>query len=246
MVGTGLLLNSVVGSVASGFFLSVSLRLSRQKVSPDSQAAVTLFALWWFSLSVYAVVGATTDLLAAFGVVDFGVIVAFHYMQMISLCIGLWGLVYYVAFIFTGNRAFLTPLAVVFSLYYAALLFFVTLGRPADVVVEAWRSGVEYAQPLLSDLSASFLLVLPPVIAVGTYLILYFQSTARLARYRIALISMSTLAWSASLVVREADVLAATPALLALGSAWVLQWAYDPPAWVSRRIMDEPGSTDSS
>lgn len=245
MLGSGLLLNAIVGSVASGIFLSVSLRLARQKVSRESQAAVTLFSLWWFSLAVYAVVGATTDLLGAFGIVDFGVIVAFHYMQMIALCIGLWGLVYYVAFIFTGSRTFLTPLAVVYSLYYAALLFFVTLGRPADVVVGAWRAGVAYAEPILDQVSTSLLLVLPPIIAVATYLALYFQSSERAARYRILLISASTLAWSASLVAREANIWAATPAVMALGSAWALRWAYEPPAWVSRRIHDTPSSPDA-
>ena len=235
MVGVGLLLNALVGSVASGFFLSIALRLTRQKVSPESQTAVTLFGLWWFSLSVYAVVGATTDLLAAVGVETFAVAIAFHYMQMIALCIGLWGLVYYVAFLFTGKRGLLLPLAIFYSLYYAVLLFIVTLGRPSNVVIETWRSGVEYAQPFLEAWSTALLLVLPAVVAVGTYLLLYFQSESRLARYRITLVSASALAWSASLVIREANVLAAMPALMALGSAWALNWAYDPPRWLSAR-----------
>ena len=36
MVGVSLLLNALVGSVASGFFHSIALRLTRQKVTPEA------------------------------------------------------------------------------------------------------------------------------------------------------------------------------------------------------------------
>lgn len=231
-----LVANSMVGSIASGFFLSVALRLRSQRVSDDAGQAITLFALWWMALAVYAVVGASTDLLAAVGVERFEIAIAFHFMQMIALCIGLWGLMYYLAYILTGHRKLMTPLALFYAGYYAVILFMVTLGRPIGVAVESWTTRMEYAAPLLTGLGIAMLLVVPPVVAAGTYVVIYFQTESPTHRFRVAALAAATLAWCASLVFREATWIDALPAVMAILSAFMVNWAYDPPKFLRAKL----------
>lgn len=236
MVDWTLVASSLVASIASGCFLSVALTLREHRTSDEAREAITLFSTWWMALSVYAVVGGTIDLSAALGLEPFDLFVLFRYMQMFALAIGIWGLMYYLAYVLTGHRRYLPLLAVVFAVYYGALVFVITMGQPSDVHVRAWATQLIFETPLVDALTATLLLVLPPVVAAGTYLFLYFRAHQPTQRFRITLVSAGTLAWCASLVAREASWTAALPALLALVSAWGISWAYHPPTWVRRKL----------
>lgn len=51
----------------------------------------------------------------AFGVERVELLLVVEYMQAFSLCIGLWGLMYYLAYILTGSDRFIAPLAIFYS-----------------------------------------------------------------------------------------------------------------------------------
>lgn len=231
-----LALNAAVGSVASGCFLTMALRVRDTRVSDDARQAMTLFSVWWMALAIYAVAGASIDLAAAFGVETVEVVVAAEYMQAFALCIGLWGLMYYLAYILTGSKRILLPLAIFYSLYYATILFFVTTGRPIGVEVDAWRARLMYAQPIVDRLTATLLLVIPPLVGAGTYLAIYARTSDASARYRIAALTIATVVWCVSLVARESSLAAGLPAILALGAAFAARWAYAPPAFLKARM----------
>lgn len=231
-VGTAL-----VGSVAAGVFLSVALRLREQPVSAESRNAIWLFSMWWMALSINAVVSATQDLLVAFGVVALGPFIVFEYLRVFALCIGLWGLMYYLAYVLTGKRQLLAPLAVLFALYYGAIVFVVTIGRPVAVAAE--RARLLYEAPIVDGVATAFLLVVPPLIAAGTYLALFARTRSASHRYRAGIVGFATLLWSAGLLAREADWLDVLPALLAFASAWSVSWAYAPPKFVAKQLAAE-------
>jgi hypothetical protein len=235
-----LVANAMIGSVASGFFLWMAFRVQAQEVSPEARPAMQLFAVWWMALAVYAVAGATADLASAMGATLFGLLVAVEYMQAFALCIGLWGLMYYLAYILTGSKRLMLPLAVFYSLYYATILFFVTTGRPIAVDVDAWHARLLYETPFIDRFATALLLVIPPVVGAGTYFAIYAQTPSRAARYRIVALSIATLAWSVSLVARESNIYAALPAFVALFAAFSARWAYEPPRWVRAKLREPP------
>lgn len=236
MVEVTLLATALAASVAAGTFLAAGLNLRRRVESPHAREALALFSLWWIALSVYAVAGATLDLSAALGVEAAGPAVALHYAQAVALCIGLWGLMYYVAFILTGRRGFLPLLAVFYALYYGAILFWLTLGKPIALAADQWRARLAYESPLVGGATGTLLLVLPPLVASATYLLVLLQAKELTRRYRIVLVSGSTLAWFGAVLLRGDATTAALGPLLALASAFAITWAYQPPRWVSRRL----------
>ncbi len=232
-----LLVSAGAASLASGLFLATGLALLQRRVGDaGAQQALTLFAVWWIGLAIYAVAGANEDVLAAFGLEPFGVFVALRYMQIVSVCIGLWGLMYYLAFVLTGQRRLMAPLAAFYAGYYAVLLFLVTRSAPAAVEVAPWRTALVFATPLLGALAVALLLVIPPVVGAGTYLALLREAPRGAHRARIWLISLSTLAWSGSIVLRDGGLAAALPVVLGLLSAMSISWAYQPPSWIARRV----------
>lgn len=235
-----LVLSSLGASVASGLFLAAGLHLRARRVDPQDQRAVDLFSLWWLGLAVYAASGASQDLVAASGVRPFLLFLVLSYVQMVALCIGLWGLMYHVAYVVTGRRRLLVPLSVFYVAYYAAILFLVTRSLPQAVEADAWRTGLAYGDPVMDAFAIALLLAIPPLVGGGMYLLLSLQARETPQRLRILLVTGSTFAWSAAMLAREAEWSALLPALLGVLSGFSISWAYQPPTWLRRRIEAAP------
>jgi hypothetical protein len=231
-----LVLSSLGASVASGLFLAAGLNLQARRVAPRDQRAVDLFSLWWLGLAVYAGAGASQDLVAASGVRPFLLFLVLSYVQMVALCIGLWGLMYHVAYVVTGRRKLLIPLSAFYVAYYAAILFLVTRSLPHAVEASAWSTGLVYGDPVLDAFAIALLLAIPPLVGAGMYLLLSLQARETPQRLRILLVTGSTFAWSAAMLAREADLAALLPAILGILSGFSISWAYQPPAWLRRRL----------
>ena len=236
-----LVTSSLAASVASGLFLAAGLNVQARKVSAESQRAADLFCLWWLGLSLYAVAGVSQDMVAAMGVRPVALFVGLRYVQMIALCIGLWGLMYSVAYVITGKRGLLLPISAFYVAYYAAILFLVTRGLPQDVQAQAWRTSLVYGDPTLEAFALALLLAIPPLVGGAMYLLLCLRVRASPLRLRIVLVAASTFAWSAGMLAREADWAALLPALLGLLSGWTISWAYQPPGWLRQRLLPVPG-----
>lgn len=232
-----LLVSAVAASVASGLFFAAGVKVLRRRAGDEAaQQAISLFAVWWIGLAVYAVAGANQDMLAAFGLQPFAVFVALRYMQIMAVCIGLWGLMYYLAYVLTGQRRLMAPLAAFYAGYYAILIFLVTRSVPAAVAIEPWRTSLVFATPMMGALAVALLLVIPPVVGSGTYLFLLREAPSQAHRIRIGLIVLSTLTWSGSIILRDGGLAAAVPVVLGLMSAISISWAYHPPRWIEKRV----------
>lgn len=245
-----LALSALASSVAGGIFLSAGLSLHEKQVDEGARDALTLFAVWWVGLAIYAVAGASADLTAALGVESLAFFLVVRYAQMIAFCIGLWGLVYYIAYLLTGRRAWRAPLALVYALYYAGILFALTLGRPVGVAVREWGVDLAYAAPAVDAWVLALLIVLPPLMASATYLALLLAVRSATQRLRIVLVVVGTVAWLLAMLAGAGPSQAwwsALPPVLALLAAWSVSWAYHPPAWVRRRIVmaDAPAPVDA-
>ena len=239
MAEVTLVVSALAASVASGLFLSAGLAVQRQRVGADAREVMMLFSVWWLGLALYAVGGASQDLLAGVGLATFPLFIALRYLQIIAICIGLWGLMCYVSFILTGKRSLVAPLAAFYSVYYAAVLFLVTRGIPAGIEADAWHTALVFATPVLSAFAGALLLVIPPLVAACTYFALFLHARSPSQRLRVALVTLSTFAWSAGLLMREFRWASMGPAALGIVAGWSVTLAYQPPEWVRKRLGDE-------
>lgn len=236
MLDIALVASSFGASVAAGIFLAAGLNMRRRSVSNDAETAVQLFSVWWLGLAIFAVAGASTDLTLALGINPFEVLLSFHYARIIALCIGLWGLMYYIAYVFTGRRTLLVPLAIFYALYYAVIVFFLTAGLPTAIEAEPWPQ-VELAAPVLDAAAATLLLLIPPIVAAATYLGLYLKTDDVSQRARILLVCVGTLVWFAGTLARDTNLAAAwMPLVMGMLAAWAVAWAYAPPKWLAEKL----------
>lgn len=230
-----LVVSALAASVASGLFLAAGLNVRGRGADAGGKRAVELFSLWWVGLATYASAGASQDMIAAFGVDVLLPFLVLRYVQVGAVCIGLWGLMYYVAYLMTGRRGLLAPLALFYGAYYGILLFVVTRGLPTGVEVRPWGSSLVFADPLLGPLGVASLLVVPPLVAALTYLVLFVWASEQMQRLRVVMVAAATLAWSGGTMLREFDA-ALLPAALGLMAGWTVSWAYVPPAWLRERM----------
>lgn len=245
-MAAGTLLVSAAFSLLNGAaYLYVGRRLSARQVSEYASLAHGLFVLWWAALGVSSLLGAVQIGLYLGGWLPIWIYDTFTALNLLLLVIGLWGLLYYLVFLYTGRRGAWAPLAAFYLVFYAAIQ---ALGnyydRPTVLGDNGWnlveRPEIDVPQVTLW----LFLLGLvgPQIGAALAYLRLYGKAEDTTQRYRIAMVSGSIIIWfGATLAASLAEVgaLAAwqvASRLLALAAAGAILIAYLPPPVVQRRF----------
>ena len=237
---------SALFSVASAAIYGyVAARLSQRTIShPEARLAWRLFVLWWYCLAAATLAGSLPHFLSAFNMVSLPLFVALAYVEILLICVALWGLVYYLVYLFTGNQRFLVPVAIFYAAYYFLLVYVITVSDPADVEVTRWNAQLIYAHPLTGPLF-TFLLVLlvfPQILSALAYFTLFFRVREATQRYRILLVSGCIVLWFGSAFVASAAGLSeedwwqVLSRLIGLGAALGILAAYLPPAIVKRRF----------
>lgn len=205
----------------------------------EGRLAGRMLALWWFGAGVVVLVEAARGLLAAAGVLDPGVHEALLHLHALPLSVGLCGLLYHLAYLYTGNARLLRPLAATCAALFVLVTFtYASLG-PWRVARTAWGVRMEPASPdpvLGFVLAAAF--ATPALVAAAAYLRLYGRVPTAEQRYRVATVSAAFLALSGMLLAGLAGGAwsPAVHAAPALAAAVLAVAAYRPPAWVRRRL----------
>ena len=248
MSATTLVLNALFYFSAAAIYGFVGARLSTRALSKDAQLAWTLFAVWWAGLALSSALTGSMSLLAASGKLDLALYLTVSQFQIFLICVILWGLVYYLAFLFSGRSTLLVPLSLFYVGYYLLLNYFINLSRPDGILVEDWQVQVHYAREvrgLLYGLVIALLLV-PQILGAISYLTLLPRLKNRTQRYRVLLVGLAILVWFGSALVASADpTLSHSPAwqatsrLLGLAAALTILAAYLPPRWVRGRFAIE-------
>lgn len=117
------------------------------------------------------------------------------------LCVALWGLLYYLVFLFSNSSRILWPLTIGYVFYFLLLSYYIISSHYTDVTVSRWAlqpvSGHDLrGSPLFLLVVA--LLLLPQIIASFAYLTFYWRVNDPLQKRRILLVSLSILIWFAS------------------------------------------------
>jgi hypothetical protein len=251
-----LLFGAFLSILAAAIYYYIGQVLSRRRSGSDgSRTAWLLFVVWWYALAATTLSGAVLSLMGALGIVGVPLFTTFTLVNLLAICVALYGLVFYLLYLYTGNRGLLTPLTVFYIAYYILLVYYVQASDPASVEVQRWRTVLVYENQLRGPLfiTALLLLLLPPILGGIAYFLLYFQVKGATQKYRILLVSWSIIIWFLSGLIAsiaglsQYDWWQVMSRLIGLGAALAILFAYQPPTWIKRRfgvtsILEEQSS----
>lgn len=250
-----LLLDAGIVLATAALYAYVGVVTWRRRVGGEAQLASDLFATWWFALAATTAAGVLTRLMGWAGVKDLALYLTVSQVTLFGLCVALWGLLYYLLYLFSGRRQLIVPVSLFYVGFYAWLVYLTVARRPIGVTVDEWKVSLTYASQYSSAVLATFvlLLILPPLLGAAAYARLFFRVRDRTQRYRIGLVSSTIVAWfGTTLVVWFLDASQSfawqvTSRLIGLGAAYLIYAAYRPPGWVRARWgirrVDEPEGT---
>lgn len=225
-------------------YIFIGWWLSRRVVSSsDARLAWQAFTIWWFALATTTLLGAFQNLLGALGYTDLPLFLTAQYVNTLVACIALWGLLYYLIYLFTGNNRALVPLSIFYMIYYILLIYYYTASVPNKVEIGRWNTTIVYQNALTGPffIILVFLLIFPQVIGSLAYFTLYFRVSDITQKYRVILVSWGIIFWFLSPLialaggVSEQDWWQLVSRCISLGTALVILMAYLPPRWVKER-----------
>lgn len=233
--------------VACGAFFAVGRTLRRTlDASGEGAGAARAFVLWWICLGTYVGVEGALTLLTSVGAAPFEAWLAERYVTGPLLAVALWGLSYYVAYLYSGSTRLKLPLAALFAIAAIGYDWAIFDGRPYALRDAPWLVELAYAGGRDSLLYRAVLTTyaLPPLVASVLYLTLLPRVTNRHQRYRIILVSTSIILWIGSgLVIRlgTSDLLKfVNLTVFGLGAAIAILLAYHPPRFLRARLHLPP------
>lgn len=246
-----LLLGALAALASAAAYGYVGFRVATRKGADHDRLAFWAFGLWWSGLASLSLVGAAQNVLWLAGVDDVRAFTAIAYITLTPFCIAIWGLFYFLAYLFSGRRGLLPASMALYGLLYVVLIAVVAILDPVGIEVRTWDVRVEYANTLSPAGMAAFhaLLVVPIMAGAVAYGSLYFRVKEPLQRYRIGVVSLSLILWFGGPVVaqlagiNQGDVWAMVSRLIGLLAALAILLAYRPPARILRLLTASQGGS---
>lgn len=236
--------SAAVQFVSSVIFFYVGYTILGRKVSTESRLALSAFSLWWVGLGLSTLLTSGLILAARQGFTHLALHEAALHLQLVLICVILWGLLYYLLYLYTGRRWLVYAVGVFYVLYYMTLVYWVAWQNPTHVELERWRVVMKYERESTNAVLQLIvaLLVLPQIIGAIAYFRLYFFADHPVQKYRIALVSLSILVWFSTALISSlaqistSDTGQVISRMVSLGAALTVLMAYRPPKWIRERL----------
>lgn len=232
----------LIAAVTYGF---VGWRLARRRFERvDERFAWRAFVTWWLALAVATALGVAQTLLALSGVRVLEIYVGISIVNILLICISLWGLIYYLVFLYTGTARAVRPLIIFYVLYFSSLVWMTVYRHPVGISLQQYTVSLEYDREISAAIlfPLLFLLVFPQIIGALMYFRLFFKVTEPALRYRIALVSWSIIGWFGISFLAPFVGLSSqswwplASSVLGLAAALLIYLAYFPPALVQKKL----------
>lgn len=225
-------------------YLLVGVRLASRSVPQDAASASRLFALWWFGVGLYTLSGVVQLAFYRSGVRDIVLHMTIVFSALLIVFIALWGLVYYLLFVYTGDERLLPATLAFYVVLYVAVVYYIVQSAPQAVAMQGGEVVVLYRDPPegLAERLLVGVVVGVPLLSAGAYASLLLRAEGRSQRYRIALVSATILVWlGVGLLINlffGFDTVIAHIVSRAIGllAAVVVLSAFFPPRWVQERF----------
>lgn len=247
MVAWGHLVAAAFALINGSLFTIVGNAVNRRRLAGEEGRANSFFAMWWYSFGGLSFVGAGFSVAGAFGYHDLPLYITLTYIVIFVLCLALWGLGYYLAFIFTGSRRWLVPLGIFYGFYFAFFVYFVIILEPVGIEVGRWQSELDFRyEPEDKSSWTPFLIlfVVPPIVGALAYLSLIFRVQSAVQRFRIAMVAGSIVAWFGSSLIASAfnaqdqDWWFPVAQLISITVTLAVLIAFRTPAAIQRRLEE--------
>ncbi|HJQ93177.1 MAG TPA: hypothetical protein VJ874_02705 [Candidatus Thermoplasmatota archaeon] len=241
MSGSTLALSAAGSLLTSALYLYIGHVLRRRSVSQEARLANRMFVLWWQALGSLGLAGVGILLLHMAGGLEVWIYQTFLTIGLLGLFLALWGLQFYLVYLYTGSKRSFLPLGVFYGLLFVATMALMEfIGPPERLVDNGWSLQREPDVDLgpAFGLAFSLLIIGPQLVAAIAYARLFAKTRDRTQRYRIALVTGSIIVWFGSGLVatgaQVSDDLAYQlfSRLIGVAGALVILMAYKPPHWI--------------
>lgn len=245
-----LLLQGGFALLASALYAWVARLVQHRSLSDDARAANTLFATWWGSFAIIYGLSGLYQIAAGFGYLDLALSIVFIDVALVLICVGLWGLLGYLVYLYTGSRRWFVPLGAAYALFGVALLYLIAWMDPIGYKEGGFTVQLEYARQISPSVGVALGLLLagPIVIAAIAYGTLYFRVKSPEPRYRIAMVAGGFLLWFGWSIVSSLLGLARRypdsvglyvwGQTLAILAPLLVVMAFRPPKWIRQRLAE--------
>jgi hypothetical protein len=229
--------------VATGVYVFLGYRLLQRPVPAPVRLPAAQFALFWLGLGGTTMAEAFLNLWDAIAVPSIPLVATLLHLEILLICVALWGLLSYLAFLYTG-RGYLAFWSIFYGACYLALNYLISAAAPHAVVVVNGTVSVSYANSISGPLAYALVVVLivPEFVGAVLYLTLAFRSPDPTVRFRIVVVSGGLIAWflfaAVGSLVAAAAGLAGALVIQFLGvlAALAILAAYYPPQFVRDRL----------
>lgn len=247
-VNVDLWANAAVSVLSAVIYVYVGHLMWNRRLEGGSKLAAQLFGVWWYSLAFVSLSSSLLILAAIVGVADLALTVSVVYVLMIVISIALWGLLYYLVYVYTGSSKWLWPLSAFYGLVAFGLIYLITWMNPTSVSVGTFALDIDYERTLTGWPVTLVTLAFsgPALAAAIAYASLYFRATGSTEKFRIAVVSSAFILWFAwslisgilELNTKYPDSLALLVAgkVIGLMGPMLVLMAYRPPGAIRRRF----------
>lgn len=248
MANETLLLDAGIAVASAAVYAYVAVVTGRRKIGGEAQLAASLFSFWWWTLCAITGVSALQRVLAYVGALDLGLHSTMLHIVLLAIVAAFWALEYYLFYLFTGDRRWLTPISIYYAILYLAILYLIIWRQPTSIGVTDGRLAWSYAREAskAAGLAIGIAFIVPTLIGAFGYARLFFRVEGTTQRYRIGLVSMTIIAWFGTSLValglglNEDVSWQKVSRFFGLAASLLILAAYRPPAWVRRRWGIEP------
>ena len=244
MSDTTLAIAALGGILTSFLYVYIGRVVRMRKVSPDASLANGMFVLWWHSLGGLGFLSAAIMAVYIAGELEIWMYQAYTTFVLMVLFLALWGLQFYLLYLYTGSRRWFMPLAAFYALMFLATEGLIEYIGPPDAITDnGWQlktePEVEFGQAF--NLVFTALIIGPALVTAIAYARLFRKTEDRTQRYRIALVTGAIIVWFGSSVIGSAlDVTQGVAwqtftRIISILGAGVILMAYKPPKWVREK-----------
>lgn len=251
MITARLIVTSAVNLVAIVVAGLVALHLLRRPTKGPSRLATRMFALWWGAFAADTLLNTLTWLAGGAGLASEAVTDLLSYPALTCIVLMIWGLVYYLAYLFTGRERLFGPITAFYALSWVAFLALVLYLRPVGVHMGPYAGAIAYARepPAAAELWVAIFFLLPPIVGAVFYGTAAFRIRDAAHRYRILAVSIGIFVWFTSSLVftgvgPHGDALALVGKALGLACLGLFLSAYVQPGWLAARLPARIGELD--
>lgn len=239
-----LLFSALFSLVSALIYSYVGWRLGKRVVpTGDDRVAWIAFTIWWHGLAATQLITASNHLFGAVGWTSMPLFFTTGNLNVLVSCISLCGLVYYLTYLFTGNRQLLWPLIMFYFVFYMLVIYYIADSVPDHVAVSRWNTTLVSQNELPQPIAVLIIVMLlfPQILGSLLYFTLFFRVKEITQKYRILLVSWSMLVWFASPLLslvgnmEQQDWWQIIGRSIGVIAALTILMAYLPPRWIQQR-----------